>query len=274
MLGRSWRRLLDEQRINYTAPSSRQLDLTQALSIKHHLEKHPRVILNCAAWTDVDGAETNSALADQLNGSAVGELAKQCEAIEATLVHYSSDYVFPGSGSRPYQVQDPKMPSNAYGRSKWQGEISINQSHSRFLLIRTSWLYAPWGKNFVRSIASRAQQQDQLKVVNDQRGRPTSTDHLAHCTLRLLERSAVGTYHVTDGGDCTWYDFASEIVRHINPSCCVEPCTSNQYPRPAKRPAYSVLDLSQTEAAIGPMPHWKTNLADVLQRLEPLCESS
>jgi dTDP-4-dehydrorhamnose reductase len=138
------------------------------------------------------------------------------------------------------------------------------------LVLRTSWLYAPWANNFVRTIFKASSQQPSLRVVNDQRGRPTSAEHLANATLRLLDCKLRGTLHVTDGGECTWFEFAQEIVRLSGHACQVDPTTSAEYARPAQRPAYSVLDLGPTEAALGPMPHWRDNLRDVMQRLEPV----
>jgi len=138
----------------------------------------------------------------------------------------------------------------------------------QWLNIRTSWLYAPWGLNFVRTIAKLLREKPSIKVVNDQRGRPTSAEHLAAATLRMIDAGAAGMHHITDGGECTWFDFAQEIGRLTGATGKVEPCTSAEFPRPAKRPGYSVLDLTETERLIGPMPDWKRNLAEVTPRLE------
>jgi dTDP-4-dehydrorhamnose reductase len=150
------------------------------------------------------------------------------------------------------------------------GERAIWDAGGPHLVLRTSWLYAPWANNFVRTIFKASRERDELQVVNDQRGRPTSAEHLARASLALLDKGAHGTLHVTDGGECTWFDFASEIVRLAGHRAAVKPCTSAQFPRPAKRPAYSVLDLGPTEALLGPMPDWHENLADVMRRLEPI----
>ena len=172
--------------------------------------------------------------------------------------------MFDGHAEAPYPVDRACDPVNAYGRSKRVGEEAVLASDGPHLLIRTSWLYAPWGKNFVLTIAKLAAERDSLRVVNDQRGRPTSSQHLAALSLGLLEAEQRGVFHGTDGGECTWYDFASEIARIVAPSCEVAPCTSDEYPRPAVRPAYSVLDLTRTESVLGPMPDWRENLAAVL----------
>lgn len=268
MLGRAWRELLQREGIDFTAPSHAELDLTDHASIDRHVTgEHPTVI-NCSAWTDVDAAEKNIDGATALNATAVAKLAARCGRVNATLVHYSTDYIFNGNGTSPYPVDAPTAPINVYGHTKWLGEIALQQSGTRYLLVRTSWLYAPWSKNFVRTIANAAKTKPQLKVVNDQRGRPTSSEHLADLSLRLLEKNATGIFHGCDGGECTWFEFATEIARVINPACRVDPCTTADFPRPAKRPAYSTLALDRTEREIGLMPDWKTNLRSVLSRLE------
>ena len=145
------------------------------------------------------------------------------------------------------------------------GETLLWNSGCDHLVIRTSWLYSPWGKNFVRTMVDKMTQLESVKVVQDQQGRPTSAAHLAEVSLSLYTIGARGTYHVCDGGICTWYDFALEIARQAQLNCSVRACTSDEFPRPATRPAYSVLDVSNTEALVASMPDWKTNLARVLE---------
>jgi dTDP-4-dehydrorhamnose reductase len=159
---------------------------------------------------------------------------------------------------------------NAYGRSKAGGELAIHRSGARHLILRTSWLYAPWGNNFVRTMFRLTAEKDTLKVVDDQRGRPTSALHLAAASQRLIEADAEGTFHVTDGGQCTWCDFTREIARQAGHDCDVQPCTTADFPRPAQRPAYSVLDLASTEAILGPMPPWQDDLTTVMITLRKL----
>lgn len=227
-------------------------------------------VINCSAYTNVDGAESDELTASRVNGLGVAYLAKAAARAGIPLVHYSTDYVFPGEATQPYAVDELQAPIGAYGRTKAAGERAIWTTGGPYLLLRTSWLYAPWANNFVRTIFKASKQQASLRVVNDQRGRPTSAEHLARATLQLLDKNARGTLHVTDGGECTWYEFASEIVRLSGHACQVHPCTSEEYKRPAKRPPYSVLDLTSSEALLGPMPDWRDNLRDVLQRLEPV----
>jgi dTDP-4-dehydrorhamnose reductase len=282
MLGRAFRELLTARRIAFDAPSHAVLDLTNADAVRSAVGKKYAAVINCAAWTDVDGAETKQAEADALNGTAVANFINACVAANSLLVHYSTDYVFQGS-TTPLKVNAVRQPPNAYGRSKLLGEQAIENADPQsrhHLLLRTSWLYDAWGKNFVRTIANAAKTKPALKVVNDQRGRPTSCRSLARASLALILARANehaddgmasqhrGTFHVTDGGECTWFDFATEIAAFANPACKVDPCGSDEYKRPAVRPAYSVMDLSRTEAAVGPMPHWKATLALVLRSLE------
>ncbi len=270
MLYRAWEQLLQRHEVEYLAPPLSQFDLTSLESIRQGLTPGIKLVINCAAWTDVDGAESKENLATAINGTGVGDLAQRCREVGALLVHYSTDYVFDGQAKSPYSTQQKRDPLNAYGRSKAVGEELIEASGCEYLIIRTSWLYAPWAKNFVRTIYKAAKLRPTLKVVADQRGRPTSAEHLAAASLRLIEHQARGIFHVTDGGECTWHDFASVIAAAANPACVVNPCTSDEYPTPAKRPAYSVLDLSRTEAMLGSMPSWRENLADVIARLEPI----
>ncbi len=279
MLGRALTELLTERGQPFTALDLPEFDLSTPEQVEAALagsSAYPRpngkpyaAVLNCAAYTNVDGAESDEATATRANGEAVRVLAGTCARANIPLVHYSTDYVFAGDASSPYRVDETHDPLNAYGRSKAVGERAIWEASGPHLVLRTSWLYAPWANNFVRTIFKASRDREELKVVDDQRGRPTSAEHLAQVTLALLEKKARGTLHVTDGGDCTWYDFAAEIVRIAGHRARILPCTTAEFPRPAKRPAYSVLDLGPTEAVVGPMRDWRENLADVMTRLEP-----
>lgn len=284
MLGRAVVPLLRSAGATVDAPARGQADLLNAAAIESAVnavavasgsgakDEHSRpVCINCAAWTNVDGAESDEAGATRINGDAVAALADSCLRHRVTLVHFSTDYVFDGAGREPYAVDAPRAPVNAYGRSKAAGEEAIQcrlGAGLDALVIRTSWLYAPWGANFVRTIARFGREKPVLKVVNDQRGRPTSCDTLSRTTIELLAAGARGFFHGTDAGECTWFDFAREIVRLTGGRAAVEPCTTAEFPRPAKRPAYSVLDLTPTQRLIGPMTPWNDALAAVTPRLE------
>ena len=178
--------------------------------------------------------------------------------------HYSTDYVFDGTATEPYQTDHPRSPVNAYGRSKAIGEELIAESGVEHLLVRASWLYAPWGQNFVLTMRDLARSRDSLRVVHDQRGRPTDSRRLGEVSLELAEQGHRGTFHVTDGGECTWFELASLVASIANPSCTVDPCTSAEFPRPASRPAYSVLDISATEQVVGPLIPWEDRVRDTV----------
>ncbi len=268
MLGRAWREALDELSIDCDAPARSELDLTDTNAIVRHVTDRYRAVVNCAAWTDVDGAESDQAGANALNGRAVGALAEQCARAGALLVHYSTDYVFNGHTERPYAVDDEVAPINAYGRSKALGERLLREAAPPHLLVRTSWLYAPWGRNFVRTIAGLARERESLDVVDDQTGRPTCCRGLVRSTIGLLRHGAGGTFHVTDGGTCTWFAFAQRIAAQVNPRCRVNPCRTDPSSRPAARPACSVIDLSKTEAIIGACRRWEENLMEVIEQME------
>ncbi|MBW2464733.1 MAG: dTDP-4-dehydrorhamnose reductase [Deltaproteobacteria bacterium] len=267
MLGRAVAEALVEGGVDVTPLGHTELDLSRAETIEAAISvDSPRYdwVFNCAAYTDVDGAESDAALADAINGYGVGALAKCCAAVDATLIHYGSDYVFDGIGKKPYPVDHPLAPVNAYGRSKALGERLMRESGVHHLYLRTSWLYAPWGNNFVLTMAGLTRDNDRLTVVDDQRGRPTSCRQLARATLELLDAGAAGTLHVTDGGECSWYDLARVVRDARGHECEIVPCTSAEYPRPAPRPAYSVLDLSLAEAILGPMAPYEEAVACAL----------
>lgn len=265
MLGRAWLELLQERGLDFDGVSYPAFDVLDAQSVAQAVEGHD-VVLNCSGYTDVDGAEAAEEAATAVNGTGAGNLAAACKAAGSLLVHYSTDYVFDGQATTPYAVDHPIDPVNAYGRSKAAGEAALQASGCEFLLVRTSWLYAPWGKNFVLTMAKLTHELPELKVVDDQHGRPTSAQQLALTTLALIERDARGVFHGTDGGECTWYELASAVRDLTDGSARIIPCTSDAFPRPAKRPAYSVLDISRTESLVGNMVPWRDSLASVLEQ--------
>lgn len=267
MLGRAWKQRLEAEGREFDTITYPQFDLSKSQTLDVVTAKPYETVINCAAWTDVDGAETSEEQATVVNGHGVGELARLCAGAGSLLVHYSTDYVFAGNAEAPYAVDAPLAPLNAYGRSKAVGEEAIRAAGQHHLILRTSWLYAAWANNFLLTMRKLGRDRDKLTVVDDQRGCPTSATHLVDVSLGLIRAKAQGTFHVTDGGECTWFDFASMIVADVNPDCDVQPCSSDAFPRPAKRPAYSVLDLGPTEAIVGSMPSWQTNTAAVLKEL-------
>ena len=267
MLGRAFAQRLTADGRAFEGVRFPAFDLTQPATLDAVDLSRFGAVINCAAYTSVDGAEDDEAAAVAVNGDGVRTLAQRCAEASATLVHFSTDYVFDGTATSPYATDEPHRPVNAYGRSKAAGEVAIAEVGGPHLLVRTSWLYAPWGGNFVRTMARLSAERDALRVVNDQRGRPSSAEGVATVVLQLLAANVRGTAHVTDGGACTWFDLAAAVAARVNPSCVVSPCTSEEFPRPAPRPAYSVLDITATEAVVGPLTPWQDAVADVVERL-------
>jgi len=264
MLGYAFELLLTRRGLAWAGVSWPAFDLTKPETVEPWMRGGVRTVINCSAWTDVDGAEAREAEATAINGGGAALLASHCKRLGAVLVHFSTDYVFDGRASSPYAVDHPISPVNAYGRGKAAGEEAIRRSGCEHLIVRTSWLYAPWAKNFVLTMLALGRDKACLRVVDDQVGRPTSAQYLAERAVALVERGARGTFHVTDGGSCSWHGLAGEVMRLAGSSCRVEACSSDEFPRPAVRPAYSILDLSKTEALLGPSRDWKENVASVL----------
>jgi dTDP-4-dehydrorhamnose reductase len=206
-------------------------------------EINPDLVINAAAYTNVDGAETEKELVMKINGEAVGYLAEACKKCGAILIHYSTDYVFDGKNQNGYKENDkPENSVNAYGQSKLLGEKMLQENTDRFYLIRTSWLFGKGGKNFVETMLTLAQKNETIRVVNDQHGKPTFAVDLAKKTKKLVEgKFPFGIYHITNENTCTWHEFAKEIFKIADVNVEVTPVSSDEFPTPAKRPAYSIL---------------------------------
>lgn len=265
MVGRAWCELLTQRGIDFRAMHRPEFDLSNPESIQASVQGEYDLVVNAAAWTDVDGAETDEPGANQANAYAVEQIAKSCAQINATLISYSTDYVFDGCAHSPYAIDAPIEPINAYGRSKALGESLLREASDQHILIRTSWVHAPWGKNFVLTMRSLMTDRHELQVVHDQRGRPSSAISVATGSLSLYTHGALGTWHLTDAGECTWHGLASEIRDVLGAECDVHPCSSDAFPRPAKRPAYSTLDIQATGSLIGSLPDWKQGVRDSLK---------
>jgi dTDP-4-dehydrorhamnose reductase len=234
------------------------LDLADPDAIRRVVRQtKPDVIVNAGAYTAVDKAESESDLAMQINGVGPGVLGEEAKRLGALLVHYSTDYVFDGAQKAPYREDGSPNPLNVYGKTKLEGEQRIAQSGARHLLLRTSWVYAPRGKNFFLTIANKATRGEPLRVVNDQRGAPTEASFIADISCKLLERSAEGTFNVTASGEASWHEFASAIVTRLGARTSLQAVPSSAYPSATRRPAYSVLDLAKVSRALGvPPPAW------------------
>lgn len=238
------------------------LDITNFENVKKVLEeKKPHVVINCAAATNVDGCETNEDLAFKINALGPRNLAIVCEKIGAKLVQVSTDYVFSGQGAKPLTEFDLTEPYSVYGKTKLLGESYVREFSSKYFIVRTAWLYGRVGKNFVYTMMRLGEEKESLNVVNDQKGNPTNANDLAYHILKLIETEEYGIYHCTGKGECTWYDFAKEIMALSNRKCVINPCTSEEYKTPAKRPEYSSLDNMMLRATVrDEMRDWKEAL--------------
>ncbi|MEM7052719.1 MAG: dTDP-4-dehydrorhamnose reductase [Acidobacteriota bacterium] len=244
-------------------------DITDGAAVGRWVdEQRPEVIFNCAAFTKVDDCEAQSALADQVNGHAVGHLVPAARRVGAHLVQVSTDYVFDGQATSPYGEDHPTAPASAYGRSKLLGEQQA-LAYEHGLAVRVSWLFGPGGPNFAATMVRLMDSgHQQLRVVDDQKGCPTYTPFLAEALWRLAELRTTGILHYCNRDAVTWYGFTREIARHWNDTVEVLPVTTDEFPRPAPRPAYSVLDVARYESLVGErVPTWESGLVEYLAGL-------
>jgi dTDP-4-dehydrorhamnose reductase len=250
-----------------TATDRGKIDLSNPQSIVQGMrELKPDVILNAAAYTAVDRAEAEAELALRVNGIGPGVLADEASRLGALLVHYSTDYIFDGEKPSPYTETDLPNPINAYGRSKLEGEKRIAASGCRHLILRTSWVYAPRGKNFFLTIANKLRAGDRLRVVNDQQGVPTEAKFIAEMTVALLRADAEGTLNVVPFGETTWHGFAIEIASRLGAKGPLQAIASSEYPTPARRPRNSILDCAKLSDQLGaPPPDWQSLLDRCVQ---------
>jgi len=233
--------------------------------------QQPQYCINCAAYTAVNQAEAEKELAFQINGEAVGVLAAVCREYGTRFFHVSTDYVFDGSAKIPYKETDATHPINAYGASKLEGEEQAFQFNEETIIIRTSWVYSSFGKNFVKTMLRLMKEKPQISVVNDQVGSPTYAADLANSIMRIISSGnwRPGFYHFSNEGVITWFEFASVIRELINSNCKLNPITTLQYPTPAKRPQYSVLDTSKIRETYNiSLKNWKESLAHCLEKIE------
>lgn len=224
---------------------------------------HPQFLINCAAYTAVDRAETEKDLAFQVNGEAVGVLAAVCKEYGTKFLHVSTDYVFDGTSTVPYKEESPTNPQSVYGASKLEGEKESLHYNPESIIIRTSWVYSSYGRNFVKTMMKLMAEKEQLYVVNDQSGSPTYAADLADAIMQIIASGewVPGIYHFSNEGVTTWFDFAETIRDLIQSSCKVNPIPTSSYPTPARRPAYSVLDKSKITGTYGiVLKDWKDSL--------------
>ena len=263
MLGEDLCPVLEDNGYNVFETDVDILDITKPANIDKifSIEK-PDIVIHCAAYTNVDKAEEDFNTARLINAEGTENIAKACKKYDATMVYISTDYVFNGQGKKPYKPLDKTAPLNNYGLTKWEGEEAVRNNLEKYYICRTSWLYGHYGKNFVETMISLANKPE-LKVVDDQVGCPTWTVDLSDAIIKIIKNKPYGIYHTCGGGSTSWYGFAEEIFNQAGLNVNLKPCTTEEFPRPAKRPAYSIMDND------GLLRDWKEALKDYMaQRIE------
>lgn len=252
------------------ALGSKGLDITKLDDVLETFEKfRPDIAINSSAYTNVDACESNIDQAFLVNSIGARNMAIASERYGSKLVHISTDYVFSGEGNVPFREYDMTEPKSIYGKTKNQGEEFVRQFCSKHFIVRTSWLYGLYGGNFVKTIIKAGKERGALKVVDDQRGNPTNVEDLVYHILKLISTEEYGTYHCTGNGECSWYDFAKLIVEYSGISATVDPVTTDEFPRPAKRPSYSSLDNMCLRLTVGDeMREWQEALKSFISRID------
>jgi dTDP-4-dehydrorhamnose reductase len=273
MLGTELSLLLEQHTVPFIG-TDREVDITDPAALQNFASSHQiNWIINCAAYTAVDKAEDDTAACRLLNTTGAENIAVAAKATGARLIHISTDYVFDGTGNKPYLEDDATCPIGVYGGSKRDGEIAVVKNNPNAYILRTAWLYGKYGNNFVHTMLRLMDEREEIKVVNDQYGSPTWTFDLAQAIISLMQKVdggntiPCGIYHYTGEGTCTWFEFAQAIyaegkkVNRLTKPCAVKPCTSAEYPAKVKRPAYSVLDKTKIKKNLDMViPHWETSL--------------
>ena len=260
MLGRDVVAAAESAGHDVVALARRDLDIADAdaVSDRDRARARPDAVVNCAAWTDVDGAEEHEEAATLVNGTGAGNVA----AAAPFIVHVSSDYVFDGTATAPYVEGDATGPRSAYGRSKLAGELAVAEA-GEHAIVRSSWLFGTHGKNFVATMLKLAEDRDEVNVVADQFGCPTYTGHLAPALVEIAERRVTGVLHVSGGGQCSWHELAQATFEEAGTGTTAQPVTTAEFPRPAPRPAWSVLRSTRPDAPV--LPYWRHGLSTYLQ---------
>lgn len=274
-LGNEMRRIAQSSRNHYIFTDVAELDITDIDAIRDIMKmQRISVVVNCAAYTNVDKAEDDEQTADLLNNKAVENLAIVSKENNATLIHISSDYVFKGDKNVPLAEVEPTNPLGAYGRTKLEGEKSIQRVGCKYIIFRTAWLYSKFGKNFVKTMQKLTAEKDSLKVVFDQVGTPTYAGDLADIISYIIEKDLLdkqGIYHFSNEGVISWYDFAKEICELSDNTCDIQPCHSNEFPSKVQRPHFSVLDKTKVKETFGVIiPYWKDSLIKCIKELNQI----
>ena len=274
-LGCEMRRLGAVSPNNYIFTDVAELDITNADAVMY-VARHYSIdaIVNCAAYTNVDKAESDEAAAELINATAVGNLARAMKEVGGTLFHISTDYVFGSEGNTPRTEEMPLNPLGVYGRTKLHGEQAILESGCKALILRTAWLYSEFGNNFLKTMLRLTAEREQLNVVFDQVGTPTYAGDLALAIFSIIEAGVYegneGIYHFSNEGVCSWYDFAVEIAAVAgNTNCRINPCHSSEFPSPVTRPPYSVLDKTKIKNTFDiDIPHWRESMEYCIKRIK------
>lgn len=274
-LGSEMRRLGEVSPNTYIYTDVAELDITNGDAVAAFVKENAvDIIVNCAAYTNVDKAESDEATAELINATAVENLAKAMKAVNGTLFHISTDYVFGNEGNTPRTEDMPLNPLGVYGRTKLRGEQAVAAVGCKAIIIRTAWLYSEFGNNFLKTMLRLTAEREQLNVVFDQVGTPTYAGDLALAIFSIIEGGVYegneGVYHFSNEGVCSWYDFATEIaIAAGNTACKVQPCHSSEFPSPVTRPAFSVLDKSKIKNTFGiEIPHWRDSMLYCIKRLK------
>ena len=273
-LGSEMRKLGSVSPNEYIFTDVQELDITNKEAVMSFVEQNGvNIIVNCAAYTNVDRAEDDEATAELINATAVGNLAEAAKAVDGTLFHVSTDYVFGADGNTPRSEDMPTNPLGAYGRTKLSGEQAIAEVGAKAIIIRAAWLYSEFGNNFLKTMLRLTAEKESLNVVFDQVGTPTYAGDLALVIFSIIEGNLYagneGIYHFSNEGVCSWYDFANEIaIAAGNINCNIQPCHSSEFPSKVTRPPYSVLDKTKIKQTFGvDIPHWRDSMLYCLERL-------
>lgn len=274
-LGNEMRLLGPTSRNRYIFTDVAELDITSVDAVRCMVAAEKiDVIVNCAAYTNVEKAEEDCDMADLLNHKAVANLAAAAKEVGGTLIHISTDYVFQGDKNLPCREEEPTDPLGVYGKTKLAGEKAVCTSGCKYLIFRTAWLYSAFGNNFVKTMMRLTSEKERLTVVFDQVGTPTYAADLAQTIFGIIECGSYvgneGIYHFSDEGVCSWYDFAHEIAQLAgNTHCDVQPCYSSDFPSKVRRPAFSVLDKTKVKRTFGiTIPHWRDSLIRCIEKLK------
>ena len=252
--------------VDLVARTHEELDVADGAQVAREVDAaKPQLILNTAAYTDVDGAEVDTQVVERVNARAPGLLGRAAARIGAKVVHFSTDHVFDGESNAPYAEDAPTNPINGYGRSKLEGERALLESGARHLIIRTQWLFGPAGRNFSSTMWARARERIATRVVDDQTGVPTSTEDLAAATWSLLDHD--GILHIVNEGVASWYDVAERVFSTVGALHCLEHCSTNEFPTVARRPLHSVLSTSRLQRLGVALPPWQASLDQYIARI-------